>query len=367
MSATTGLIIGGLIGGAGAVGSALIQSGAAGSAGQAQLSAAQQEVQLAKQGLQQQIDARTSAITQAQAAAAMTPGEIQSINSILSTRDQSLSASMASLQKMQASVDSMSPATKAAGQNLYNLLTGQSAAILQPLQTQLNLQRQSLVNNLASQMGPGFMTSSAGIQALTTFDNQASMTLNTAQQNAIQTVGAQYGQLQGLTQQGQSAITSGIQSAFNQAQTATGMAEQGYQVGASRELSATLGAMSANPIGFQAPASAQQSVVGTAGLPFGGQTVLGQGIGQAGQGIGQGVSYGSLIAGYGAMNGGVSPTGIAMPPGGGPLNMTGTNTMINSQTLPASLGSGSTGAVINGSVPINSYSGGNFGANIALA
>ena len=164
-------------------------------------------------------------------------------------------------------------------------------------------------------MGPGFMTSSAGIQALTTFDNQASMTLNTAQQNAIQTVGAQYGQLQGLSQQGQQSITSGIQSAFQQAQTATGMAQQGYQVGANRETQATLGAMSANPINFYGPAEAQAAVTGTAGLPYSGQITLGQGIGQAGQGLSQGLGFGAILAGQKSggttSGGGYAP--ISMP------------------------------------------------------
>lgn len=351
---TGAAIVGGVVL-AGGVASSAIQSSAAGDAGAAQASAAQQQVKLAQDALQKQIEARASGISQAQAAARMSPEEIAQIKTLLQTRDQALGASLSSLQKQQAQIDAMSPATKAAGENLYNLMTGQSASILAPMQKQLSLQRQNLVSQLSSQMGPGFMTSSAGIQALTTFDNQASMTLNTAQQNAIQTVGAQYSQLQGLGQQGQQAITSGIQSAFTQAQTATGMAQQAYSQETSRETQATLGAMQANPINFMAPAEAQQSVTNTAGAPYAGQMVMGQGIGAASQAAGSAMTFGGMM---GAMGGGSTTPGTTPGGGGGP-NL-GVNT---SMPMPKNPGFGA--MLAGGNVSSGGGYSGNFGANVA--
>lgn len=281
MSVATGtaIAIGAGVAAVGGVTAAVISSNAAKGAGEATLSAAQQQVALAQQALSAQIQARASGISTAQSAAAMSPGEINSITKILDTQGQSLEASMASLKKQQSALDSMDPSVKAAGSNLYSLLTGKAADVLAPLQKQQEFQRNQLVSQLSSQMGPGFMASSAGIMALTQFDNQAALTLNNAQLSAIQTVGAEYGNLTGIQQQGQSAITSGTLNAFNQTQAANTTALQGYESAATRSTSATIGAMQANPINPFGVPNAQESVVGAAGGPYAGAGVLGQSVG----------------------------------------------------------------------------------------
>lgn len=262
------------IGGAAVIGGAasLITSSAQGDIANKQLTAAQQ-------ALQQQMQARSQGISQAQQAAAMSPQEAQSIQQILTTTGQGLAASQASLQKQQSLLDQASPQVQAAGQDLHDLLVGKSAAILAPLQQNLDMQRNKLTSQLAAQMGPGFMTSSAGIQALTQFDNQASLTINNAQMNAIQTVGAQYGGLLGVQQSGQQGLTQLTQSAYNQAQLGNTAALQGAQVVQGRELNATLGAMGANPLNQQGP-------VNYAGAGSVGQLGMGQGLSQLAQGLG---------------------------------------------------------------------------------
>lgn len=284
---TTALIAGAaVIGGGTALAGGIMSANAQGAAGAAQLAAA-------KDALQAQIQARTSGIAEAKASAAMSAGEIKSADQILQTRDQALSSSMASIQKQQTMLDQVAPNVQAAGQNLYSLLTGKSAEILAPMQTQLNNQRQQLVNKLSSQMGPGFMTSSAGMQALTQFDNQASLTLNSAQMSAIQTVGAQYGALAGLQQQGQAGITSSTMNAFSQAQTANTGVLQAYQFAQNRETGAVLGAMGSNQLN-------PFGVAASAGAPYAGQAALGGTISQLGQGIG---AFGGSLAGMSMMNG----------------------------------------------------------------
>jgi hypothetical protein len=316
---------------------------AAGNAGKAGLSAAQQQVQMSREALAAQVKARSEGIAQAQKAAGISPGEIDAISKIFADKESALSANLASINKQQSFLDAMDPQVKAAGSNLYNLLTGKSAEILKPIQTQLNFQRQGMMDQLASQMGPGFMTSSAGIEAMTKFDAQASLALNSAQMNAISTVGQQYGQLSGLQQQGQNAITGQTLSAYQQAQEANRSALAGYETVAGRETQATLGAMQANPLNpFGVPA-AQGSVVGTAGGEYAGTGAFGQGLANIGAGAGQ---LGGQIAGYDmfskmfapktAPTSSPAPTPVGANPNN--LNIGGPGYTTGSYTLPARSG-----------------------------
>lgn len=291
----------------GIVGGPVISAISAGNAGAAQADAAKQQVQMSRDALSQQIQARAEGIALAKQTAALSPNEIASINKMFSSRDAALSASLGSIQKQQANLDAMDPVVKASGQQAYDLITGKSATILGPMQTHLAKQRQSLVDNLSSQMGPGFMTSSAGISALTQFDSQASLTLNQAQMSVIQS----YGSLAGLQQQGQASITAGTQSAFGQAIAADAAGLQAFQFGQTRETNAVLGAMSANPLNpFGVPA-AQNNVVQTAGGPYAAGGALGGAL----------TSLGGHIAGA-AMSGGMGGGGVdsAAGVGGGGAN-----------------------------------------------
>jgi len=313
---TTGALILGGAAVAGNVAGDIISSSAAGKAGQAQLTAAQQQVQLAQTALQQQIQARTQGIAEAQRVSAISPGEIQSINKIFSTQEQALTANLSSIQKAQDSLNALDPQVKAAGKNLYDLLIGQSAAILKPLQTQLNYQRQEMVSNLASQMGPGWMTSSAGIEAMTKFDNNSALTLNSAQMNAIQTVGQQYAGLAGLEQTGQANITGQTIQAFGQNLLASNEALSGFQQAANRETQATIGAMSANPLNPFGVVGAQGNVVNTAGGPFAGQAAFGKGLAETAAGAGQLAGY-AIGANTMTSTPGIGPTTTQIGPWAG--------------------------------------------------
>jgi hypothetical protein len=287
---TTAAIIGGGIAAAGAVTSAVIGSGAAGAAGNAQYNAAQQQLAFAQQALQQQIQARASGISAAQSAAQMSPGEISNINTMLSTQTNSLSASLTNIQTMQGQLNAMSPQIQAAGQDYYNLLTGQASAILAPLQQQQQLQRNQLMNSLASTMGPGFMTSSAGLQALTTFDNNAALATNQAQMNAIQTVGSQYMASAGMQQQGQYSLGQQSMNAFGQSIATSGQAAGAYAQNTALQTNATLGAMSANPLNPFGVSSTAGAVTAAAPGQFAGQTAAAQGINSIAGGLGAAVN-----------------------------------------------------------------------------
>lgn len=285
ISAATAAIAGGVIGAGGAVGGALISSNAATNAGNAQIAAQQQ-------ALQQEIAQRAQTVSQATNAAQMSAGEISSTNQLLTTRDQQLSTQLGQIQKQQTQLDSIDPNVKAAGSDLYNLLTGHASNLIAPLQTQLNNQKTALQSQLASQLGPGYATSSAGIAALTAFDQQSAVTLSQAQQSAVQTATQTYGSLFGAQQGGQGNIFSQTGSAYGAAQQATGAALNEYNSVTARQESAVLGGTGAAPINYGGPAS-------VAGNSFAGAAQLGGGIAGAAQSVGQGFG---AAAGYNSFN-----------------------------------------------------------------
>lgn len=279
-----------------AVAGTLMQSSAASNAGEAELSSANKSVALAQQGLQQQIQARADAIAQSQQISGMSAGEISSINQILSTKSAALSASLSSINQQQRQLDAMDPQVKAAGSDLYDLLTGHASAVLAPMQAQIDQQRTQLQGQLESQLGPGWQTSSAGIMAMTQFNMQSATTLQQAQQSAISNVTSTYGNLSGIQNQGQNAVTSQTGEAFGRAMTADQSVLQANQFVTNRQTNAFLGAMSANPVNFMAPSSAQSGVTQVAGDQFAGQAIAGKALSGAATGL---LGLGGQMAGSG--------------------------------------------------------------------
>jgi hypothetical protein len=176
----------------------------------------------------------------------------------------------------------MDPQVKQAGQDLYDLLTGHASAVLAPMQQQIARQRQNMMDSLSSQLGPGFMTSSAGINAMVQFDEQSAVTLQNAQMNAVSQMTSTYGSLAGMQNQGQNAVTSQTGDAYGRAMTADQSVLQANQFATNRLTNATLGAMSTNPVNFMAPVDAQGNVVANAAGPFAGQKIMGQASAQFG-------------------------------------------------------------------------------------
>lgn len=272
MAAVTAAVAG--IAGVGAnVFGALKSSSAIGDAANAQIAATQQ-------ALQAQIQERQQITALATQSAQMSPSEINSINSILNTKGAALASTMQSINQQQTQLNAMDPNVKAAGQNLYNLLSGQAAATLAPLQKQQQMQRSQQMNALAQQLGPGFMSTSAGIEAMTKFDTQQSLALTQAQQSALGQITSTYLGLSGNQQQGQANITSGIGNAFAQSQAADTSVLSEYANVQNRLTNAQLEAVTAQPVNFQAPA-------GVAGNQFAGAQQFGQSVQGLGSGLGQ--------------------------------------------------------------------------------
>lgn len=109
-----------------------------------------------------------------------TDAEIQQLQQAMAVNQQGIDQS----QKLLASVD---PA-------IMSILQGGDSPMLAPIKNQRAQQRAQMEQDLEQQLGPGYKTSSAGIQALNNFDQQTSNVMTQAQQATL----GQYGQLQGM-------------------------------------------------------------------------------------------------------------------------------------------------------------------------
>jgi hypothetical protein len=90
-------------------------------------------------------------------------------------------------------LESVDPALIEAGRQAKALMEGKEANVLAPLRQNMMRQETKLREKLASQLGAGYENTTAGIQALEAFNQQANSTLANAQQQSL-------GQLLGVAQ-----------------------------------------------------------------------------------------------------------------------------------------------------------------------
>lgn len=109
-------------------------------------------------------------------AAAATPQELAQLERNMQTQERVLTRE----REMLKAID---PAIVEMGKQTLELIQGKEAAILDPLRRNRNRQRDQLRETLKRQLGPGFETSSAGIEALSRFDTESSDLLTQTQQN----------------------------------------------------------------------------------------------------------------------------------------------------------------------------------------
>jgi hypothetical protein len=161
-------------------------------------------------------------------------------------------AEIARKEKLLASSD---PAIIEAGQQALKLLRGEEAKTLAPLKSNIAKQESALREKLMAQLGPGYENTTAGIQALNAFNEQANNALSAAQQNSL-------GQLLGVAQD--SSARYGMES---NAKTAGGLASLFGNIN-NRRISAITGAPITNAgapfVADIAGAAANQQFVGNA-------------------------------------------------------------------------------------------------------
>ncbi len=129
------------------------------------------------------------------------------------------------LSRQEQMIAQIDPTIIEASQQALRLLKGEQSSALAPAQRQREQQRQTLLNTLREQLGPGAENSTAGMQAISRFDSETNNLLANQQQAAIQNLGGVAGQfnavrpdmfreISGLSNFGQA--KTGLQ--FNQAQ-----------------------------------------------------------------------------------------------------------------------------------------------------
>lgn len=148
---------------------------AAGQAAEAQSAAAQAQLVEARESRERAIRAAES------------PQELAALERQIQQQERGV-------QREEKFLSSIDPTLVEASQQALRLLRGEEASTLGPMRQQRERQRKMLLDQLRSQLGPGAETSSAGIQALTQFDQQTSLGLAQQQQASL-------GQLLGSAQQ----------------------------------------------------------------------------------------------------------------------------------------------------------------------
>lgn len=206
-------------------------------------------------GARAQGDAAMASLAQQQADRALalkyaepSPEELAQLNRGIALNE----AEVARKEKILASSD---PAVIEAGQQALKLLRGEEAKTLGPLKSNIAKQESALREKLLAQLGSGYENTTAGIQALNAFNEQANNALSAAQQNSL-------GQLLGVAQD--SSARYGTES---NAKTAGGLASLFGNIN-NRRISAITGAPITNAgapfVGDIAGAAANQQFVGNA-------------------------------------------------------------------------------------------------------
>lgn len=243
-----GFILGGPAGaaiGAGVLGS----SGASVDAANANQNIAMAQMQMAQQVLAQQQQDRQTALGLAKPSMQ----ELAMIQQQQQMGYQSLTGQLTALKGQEQLLNSVDPALRSAGEQAYQLLQGKQAAAVAPLQEQLSRQRAALQSNLRAQLGSGYETSSAGMAALSRFDNDAAMTTSQVQQQTLQS-------FLGLSASVRPNLQQGIQSAYSSSDAMYQSALAAQQNIQGREVAA-----------YNQMAPNYQNVISTAGAPYIGQ------------------------------------------------------------------------------------------------
>lgn len=169
---TAGAIVGGSIVGG------LLQRDAARKQARAQERAARAQLSAEERARAEEIKFRRETREQALEFAKFRPEEIAAIERATELNEQDLA-------RKERLLDSVDPALMNAGQQALELLQGQEAAILDPVRRQRQEQKQALEERLQRQLGTGFRTTTAGLQALNDFDEGTDRLLAQAQQDSI--------------------------------------------------------------------------------------------------------------------------------------------------------------------------------------
>lgn len=146
----------------------------------------------AKERQEREIAERQRIETAALGFAQKSPEEIQAFSSLLKSKEFTLSENKRLIDSQMQMLAKFDPAIQEAGDQMLKLLKGESSRYLAPVTQQREIQRAKLEGNLARTMGAGWRTSSAGIEAITRFDQQTFEATSSIQANALNQVASLY-------------------------------------------------------------------------------------------------------------------------------------------------------------------------------
>jgi len=192
---------------------------------------------------------------------AKSPEELATLRKSLASQEQELG-------RQSKLFDALNPAIMEASQQALQLLQGKEAKALAPLRRQREQQRTKLLNRLRETLGPGAETSTAGMQALSQFDQQSADTLFGAQQQSM-------GSLFGMGMQGEMGKmqASGLRnSSIGQMANIGGM----FGNAAGRVSNAQQNLANTKIGGTNAVTASGQNLINTAGSQFVGDMIQGQ-------------------------------------------------------------------------------------------
>lgn len=123
--------------------------------------------------------------------------------------EQAINTNTTDIARKQRLLDSSDPALIEAGHQALSLMNGQDAKTLDPIRKQRARERDVMAQRLQAQLGSGWETSTAGIQAMRQFDESTDTVLANAQQQSL-------GQLLGVAQNTQGYGNTGSNVATSQ-------------------------------------------------------------------------------------------------------------------------------------------------------
>ena len=216
------------------------------------------------------------------------------IDRMISLRQSALTDFEGVIQKQKSLLDQFDPLSKESGNQLLSLMQGKESQFLAPVQKQREQQRQRMEATLARTMGPGWRTSSAGMEAMNRFDDASYRAYADISFNALNQLSSQ---AINFGNQSQNAVSNLASLTQNKYATASGLdsgilnAEGNIQ---SRKINATVGAASAAPVNYNGVPQAANGLSTNYGNLFSGDIARANTMGQAFGTIG---GFGANIAG----------------------------------------------------------------------
>lgn len=254
------------------------EADAIGEAAQAQAGAARDQLDFEKQVRSRALDM-----------AAMTPQEIQLLSKQFQLQEQGTQQLMAGLQRQQELLDSVDPALKEAGRQAYALLRGENSAQVAPILAERARQRSRVEDNLRNELGSGYATSTAGIEALSRFDAQTDQLRTQTAQNLLNT---------------SAAVRPDPINVVNQAFLGSQNLGNNFLSARTNLVNRQLSAISGTPVNFN-------NYIGTAGAPFVGDIARAQNISNMFGSIGRAAGAAGAAGAGGGSSGSAGSGGVA--------------------------------------------------------